>query len=184
MTEKVTPKQARGIAALLTEPTITAAAAKAGVAPKTIYKWLRQPEFSAELTAAQAREIETAGRRLAGMQSAALDALTDILTQADEQSALNIGDFFTEEEYIDPKTQAKLTRVGIDLAKIKEKGKLVKKVRIVKGELSVEVYDKWTANNLKDKVAEAIIANAMQLRKFSDLEARVKAVEDRVQNDT
>jgi len=89
MTEKVTqitPKQARGIAALLTESTITAAAAKAGVVPKTIYKWLKQPAFSAELSKAQAQEIDAAAARLAGGLPQALDELKRLMTTAQSEA--------------------------------------------------------------------------------------------------
>ena len=89
MTEKVTqitPKQARGIAALLTESTIQAAAAKAGVAPKTIYKWLKQPAFSAALSKAQAQEIDAAAARLAGGLPQALDELERLITTAQSEA--------------------------------------------------------------------------------------------------
>lgn len=86
MTEKVTPKQARGIAALLTEPTITAAAARAGVAPKTIYKWLRQPVFTEELRRVQNQEIDQAAARLAGGLSEALDELYSLMTGAKSEA--------------------------------------------------------------------------------------------------
>ena len=86
MTDKVTPKQARGIAALLTEPTITGAAKAAGVAPKTIYKWLKLPHFRDALQDAQGREINAAAARLAGGLGVALEELERLVTGADSES--------------------------------------------------------------------------------------------------
>jgi transposase-like protein len=43
--QKLTSKQEVLIAALLTEPTYAAAAAKAGVSAATLYRWLQLPSF-------------------------------------------------------------------------------------------------------------------------------------------
>ncbi len=86
MTDKVTPKQARGIAALLTEPTIAAAAERAGVAPKTIYQWLKLPEFRAELQRVQGQELDQIAARLTGGLSAALDELERLMTSAESET--------------------------------------------------------------------------------------------------
>jgi len=187
MTEKVTqqakklnPNQVRGIAALLTEPTITAAAEKAGVQPKTIYRWLKQPEFTAALSEAQAREIETASRRLAGMQSDALDALADVFARSDRLAALNVADFFIEDTYTDPETGRETTRLILDLEKIKERGQLVKKLKTSKGELEIESYDALAALGMKQRAAEAILNYMMRLREFADLESRISALEERI----
>ena len=86
MTEKVTPKQAHGIMALLTEPTITGAAKAAGVAPKTIYKWLKLSHFRDALQEAQGREINAAASRLAGGLGVALEELEKLITSAESES--------------------------------------------------------------------------------------------------
>ena len=84
-TEKVTPKQAQGIMALLTEPTITGAAKAAGVAPKTIYKWLKLQHFRNALQDAQGREINAAAARLAGGLGVALEELERLVTGAESE---------------------------------------------------------------------------------------------------
>lgn len=86
MTEKVTPKQARGIMALLTEPTIAAAAERAKVAPKTIYEWLKLPAFRDELRRVQDRELEKAALSLTGGLSAALIVLRQLMTSAESEA--------------------------------------------------------------------------------------------------
>lgn len=177
---KITPKQTRGIVALLSSSTIEEAAEKTGVRSKTIYTWLRQPEFTAALNEAQAREIEAAGRRLAGMQSAALDALQDVFERSDELDALNVAEFFREESYIDRDTEQPAIRLILDVEKIKERGKLVKKLKTSKGELEVESYDALTALGMKQRAAETILNYMIKLREFADLEARIAALEERI----
>ena len=44
--QKLTTKQEALIAALLSEPTHSAAAIKAGVSPATLYRWLQLPDFA------------------------------------------------------------------------------------------------------------------------------------------
>jgi hypothetical protein len=53
-------KQELGIAALLTEPTIEAAAAKAGVSYRTMKGWLARPDFAARYRAARTEVLERA----------------------------------------------------------------------------------------------------------------------------
>jgi len=50
------PKQRRGLTTMLTCLTIMAAAGKAGMSEKTIYRWLAHLTFAAELKAAQVGE--------------------------------------------------------------------------------------------------------------------------------
>ena len=64
MSENVlTPKQKKGLAAMLTQPTLTAAAQAAGTSEKTLYRWLALPAFAAELKARQAGIIDAAAGR-------------------------------------------------------------------------------------------------------------------------
>jgi DNA-binding transcriptional MerR regulator len=86
MTENVTPKQARAIMTLLSEPTITAAAEKAGVTPKTIYQWLKQEAFTAELRRVQNREFDQVTARLSGGLGRALDELERLMTSAESEA--------------------------------------------------------------------------------------------------
>jgi hypothetical protein len=179
MTDKVTPKQARGIMALLTEPTITAAASKAGVTPKTIYKWLREPRFKAALSEAQAGEIDAAARRLSGLQSKAIGALVKVFERAEEQDALNIAELFTEETYTLKDSEATATRLVLDIEKVKANGRLIKKLKTSKGELEVEGYDALTAMSLKQRAAESILNHMLKLTDIAEIMKRIEALEAR-----
>ena len=82
----LTPRQLRAINALLTHPTVAAAAGVLGVAPSTIYRWLGENAFRAALAQAEGEAVAAAGRRLAALAETALDelarAMVDPMTPA------------------------------------------------------------------------------------------------------
>lgn len=88
MTENatLTPRQLRAVNALLTHPTVAAAAGVLGVAPSTIYRWLGENAFRAALAQAEGEAVAAAGRRLAALAETALDelarAMVDPMTPA------------------------------------------------------------------------------------------------------
>ena len=91
MGEKVTendlkPRQVAAIAALLATGKIPDASTAAGVSTKTVYAWLRQDAFKAELRQAESDALRGLARRLAGLGESAADALKDAL-----DSEQNIG---------------------------------------------------------------------------------------------
>jgi hypothetical protein len=63
------------IAALLTEPTHAAAAAKAGVSEATAQRWLRKPGFVAAYRAARRAVVEAAVGRLQQVAAEAVEVL-------------------------------------------------------------------------------------------------------------
>ncbi len=76
--------QTKAIAALLTEPTIEEAARVAGVGRRTLFRWLAEDAaFVAELRTAEEAAIDHAARRLVGLQDAAINVLSDVLTAPD-----------------------------------------------------------------------------------------------------
>ena len=80
----VKPKQARAIAALLDPQNRTneAAAVAAGVGKRTLQDWLStDPDFQAELQAAQSAMIGEATRRLTALCGLAVDALAECLDE-------------------------------------------------------------------------------------------------------
>ena len=80
----VKPKQARAIAALLDPQNRTneAAAVAAGVGKRTLQDWLSSdPDFQAELQAAQSAMIGEATRRLTSLCGLAVDALAECLDE-------------------------------------------------------------------------------------------------------
>jgi hypothetical protein len=76
----MTRKQDAAIAALLTEPTIEAAALKAEVAYSSLRGWLRLPDFQAAYRAARRSVVEAALARLQQATGAAVDTLQRNLT--------------------------------------------------------------------------------------------------------
>jgi hypothetical protein len=83
---ELTTRQRRGIAALLTEPDVKAAAQAAGVGYRTLMRWLAElPEFRAALTQAEGETIDAAGRRLLAGQDSALNVLAEIMDNHDNR---------------------------------------------------------------------------------------------------
>lgn len=83
---KNTGKRTRAITALLGSKTTQEAADLAGVTERTLYRWLSEPDFRANLTAAEGMAIEGAGRQLLAGQQKALDTLQDLMTNATSES--------------------------------------------------------------------------------------------------
>jgi hypothetical protein len=176
---QLSTSQRKAIAALLTARDISSAADLAGVGRRTLYRWLKQPAFRRELHEAEQAAITAAAGRLAGMQAEALDALEDIFKRADDQDSLNLADLFTEGKYTDPKTEKTITTLILDMEKVRESGRLVKKVKLSSSGLEVDAYDALTANGQKLQAAKLVLDYLMRLREFDDLEARIKALEDK-----
>lgn len=95
----LTPKQQRAIAALLTERTLTAAAAKIGVGDKTLYRWLQQPSFRAELDAAETRIVDETARAVLRLQHAALAVVGLIMADGRESASVRLAAAKTALEY-------------------------------------------------------------------------------------
>jgi hypothetical protein len=77
---KLNRKQESLIAALLTEPSHAAAAAKAGLSEATLHRWLHLPEFQAAYRLARRGIVETAIGRLQQSTGKAVEALERNLT--------------------------------------------------------------------------------------------------------
>jgi transposase-like protein len=70
------PRQAEAaIAALLTEPTVEAAAQRVGINESTLLRWLKEPEFGNEYRTARRLVVEGAVGRLQQTATQAVDAL-------------------------------------------------------------------------------------------------------------
>jgi hypothetical protein len=76
--QKLTRKQEAVIAALLTEPTHAAAAAKAGVSEATLHRWLRLPAFQGAYRQARRELVEGAVGRLQAATGQAVDTLVAV----------------------------------------------------------------------------------------------------------
>ena len=89
MSHNPTPRQARAIEALLTAPTIDQAAESAGVARRTIYRWLDDAGFRAALSAAEGKNLDRVTRRLLLLADKALNALESVLDDPRQAGAGN-----------------------------------------------------------------------------------------------
>jgi hypothetical protein len=79
--QKLTSRQEILIAALLTEPTYAAAAAKAGVAETTVYRWLQIPSFRTAYRRARREIVESAIGRIQSATGQAVETLLTIARQ-------------------------------------------------------------------------------------------------------
>jgi hypothetical protein len=73
------PGQERAIIALLSEPTLRAAASSAGISETTLWRWLREPSFRVAYRRARQEVLERATIRLAAIAEAAVEALGEIV---------------------------------------------------------------------------------------------------------
>lgn len=83
----LTSKQKRAISALMTSPTIAAAAKAAGCGERTLYRWLGDPVFTAELQAAERQALDATMRRLTSLSVAATSVVAHLLGDDDVPSA-------------------------------------------------------------------------------------------------
>ena len=86
----LTPKQHKAIAALLTEPTIGAAAAAAGVGDRTLYTWLAAPDFRAAYLAARREAVSQAVAQLQRIASEAVLVLQTVMNDATKPASARI----------------------------------------------------------------------------------------------
>jgi hypothetical protein len=75
----ISAKQQRAIAALMTEPTIDAAAKTAGVHRATMFRWLNDATFCAELRRSADDAIAATVRRLTTLSASAVDVMRDAM---------------------------------------------------------------------------------------------------------
>lgn len=83
MSEKITPRQRRAIESLLTTADKAQAAAAAGVSRNTLYRWLRNPAFKAELDAATGEAIDALSRALVALGDKATATLDGAMSGDD-----------------------------------------------------------------------------------------------------
>lgn len=89
-TAELTPAQRRAVAALLTERNTRAAAEKAKVAERTLYRWLADARFTQALTEAEGEVIAGATRRLLQLQDAAIDAVDAVFKDKETSAAVKL----------------------------------------------------------------------------------------------
>lgn len=87
-TGALTPKQRQAIASLLSERDVRGAAKAAGIAERTLHRWLSDAGFRAALVDQEGEIIDQATRRLLDLTEHAIDTLDDILQTGNENQRL------------------------------------------------------------------------------------------------
>ena len=82
----LSPKQSKAIDCLLSAPNVTAAADCANVPRRTLYNWLADEIFSAELEKAQRQLISTAARRLAYGLDKSITTALDLAEKSEDEA--------------------------------------------------------------------------------------------------
>ena len=77
-------KRARALAALMTSATVKSAAALSGVGERTLHRWLRDPEFAAQLAEVEAELVDAAARRLLSLTDDAIRSLAQLSAGAED----------------------------------------------------------------------------------------------------
>lgn len=88
--EELTRNQQRAIPALLTEPTITAAAEQVGVTARTLHKWLLQPDFIAAYKEAKREAMGAAIGRLQMASDKAVKTLEEVMQDKEATAASRV----------------------------------------------------------------------------------------------
>jgi hypothetical protein len=76
---RLTARQEKAILALLSQPTIQAAAKAAKISERTLYLWLKEPAFSAAYREARATAVSQAISRLQQVSGEAVTTLQDVM---------------------------------------------------------------------------------------------------------
>jgi DNA-binding ferritin-like protein len=84
---KITPKKIKAIGALQEYLKIEKVAKVAGVNPRTIHRWMKEPEFKTALHQAQGEAFNEIGRRLHLLSGEAIAALSDVLENPTQKGA-------------------------------------------------------------------------------------------------
>ena len=77
--EKLSRKKEQAISALITEPTIPAAAEQVGVNAVTLWRWLQLPNFKEEYRKARREAVSQAVAKLQRVSGEAVEALADVM---------------------------------------------------------------------------------------------------------
>jgi len=167
-------RQRRFITALLTAPTIEAAAQVAGISERTGYRYLDDPEVRAELSRRQDQAVAVAVAALSELGQDAIDALRSSLDLLEEHAGGDLADFLRIDE------------AGgwyLDLAGAEAAGKLplVKKLwRDAQGNERLELHDPQAAAVKRARLALDILAERRKVAELDDLNHRVSVLEKRI----
>jgi len=88
--DTMTARKRRATVALLAEPTVTLAARRCGVKERTLYRYLADPVFKAELRRRQDQSIQAAVAALSGLSGEAIRTLRDTLTDPEATPSVRL----------------------------------------------------------------------------------------------
>ena len=89
-TQELTKGQRRAIEALLNTKSVVEAAKAAGLGERTLYRYLSDPFFRQQLSAAEGDLIDQATRRLLALQGAALDTFEGVLASEEASDTVRL----------------------------------------------------------------------------------------------
>jgi hypothetical protein len=88
--EKLSRKKDQAVMALITEPTIKAAAQKVGITTPTLHKWLKLSEFKAAYREARREAVTVAIARLQQAAAEAVEALRAIMNDTSKPASARV----------------------------------------------------------------------------------------------
>jgi len=80
---KLSPKQRRAVETLLLTGDASHAAAEAGIARDTLYRWMKQPAFASAVREAEAQAIDEVARVLIRLSKSAVGTLAQAMAERD-----------------------------------------------------------------------------------------------------
>lgn len=86
--EELTPQQLRGIAAVLNQPTLAAAAGEVGVHPRTISRWFRERAFTEEYRRQMTELQAELWHRMLAVRNDVLTRFLELMRGGDDRIAL------------------------------------------------------------------------------------------------
>lgn len=92
--EELSPLQLRGIHALLTQPTMAAAAQEIGVHPRTVARWLKEPTFRAAYLGQMTELQLDLWRRMLAVRGEVWERFLELMRSPDEKVALRATSWF------------------------------------------------------------------------------------------
>ncbi len=88
--DSLSANQKKALVALLACPSVAAAAKQAGLGERTLYRYLADDTFKAELRARQDQAIAAATAALSGLTGTAIETLRKVLTDPDASHAVKV----------------------------------------------------------------------------------------------
>lgn len=94
--EELTPLQLAGIHALLTRPTMTAAAQEIGAHPRTMSRWMKEPAFRTEYLAQTTELRAELWRQMLSVRKEVWNRYLELMRSNDEKVALRATTWFLD----------------------------------------------------------------------------------------